>query len=149
MRERVVHGLQIHLHHLVALFAVGFLDGFLDGVNRLVLRQHAGQREETDLHDGIDAAAHAAVARDFGGVNDEELRLLGEQAFLHRRRQFRPDLVLRMRRVEQKCSARHERAQHFVTVQKSRQMACDEIRAGNQIGRADRLRAEAQMRHGH
>ena len=28
-------------------------------------------------------------------------------------------------------------------------MARDEIRAGDQIGRADRLRAEAQMRHRH
>ena len=94
LRQRVVHGLQIHLDDFIALFAVGFLDGIFDRVNRLVLRQHAGEREEADLHDGVDASAHAAFARDLGGVDDVELRLLREQRLLHRRRQRGPDFVL-------------------------------------------------------
>ncbi len=102
MRQRVVHGLQIHLDDFIALLAVGFLDGILDRVNRLVLRQHAGQREETDLHDGVDASAHAAVARDLGGVNDVEFRLLREQGLLHRRWQRGPNLVF----ANTACSAK-------------------------------------------
>ena len=41
-----------------------------------VARQHAGDGEETDLHDGVDAPAHAAVARHLGRVDDKELRTL-------------------------------------------------------------------------
>ena len=149
VRECVVHGLQIHLDDFVAFLAVGFFDGIFDRVNRLVLGQHAGERKEADLHDGVDASAHAAVARDFGGVDHEKFCLLGEQALLHRRRQLGPDFVLAKRRVEQERSARHQAAQHFVAVQKFRQMARDEIGARNQIRRTNRLRTEAQMRNRH
>ena len=95
MFECVVHGLEVHGHDFLAFFAVGFLDGIFDGFDGLVARQHAGKREETDLHDGVDASAHAAVARHPGRVNHVKLRLLGDERFLRRRGQPGPDFLLR------------------------------------------------------
>ena len=46
--------------------AVGLLDRLLDLRDRLLARQHAGDREEAGLHDRVDAAAHARVARHRG-----------------------------------------------------------------------------------
>ena len=149
MRQRVVHGLEVHLDDFLALFAVGFLDGILDGLDGLVARQHAGQREETNLHDGVDASAHAAVARHLGRVNHEKLRLLRDERFLHRRRQLGPDFVLRVRRVQQERAARHQRFDHVVPLQEHRLMTRDEIRLADQIRRTNRLRPEPQMRHRH
>ena len=134
MRERVIHRLQIHFHHLVALFGVGLLDGIFDGFNGLVARQHAGEGEEADLHDGVDAAAHAAVTGDFGGVDDKEFRLFLDQRFLHGRGQLRPDLVRRVRRIEQERAAGHQAVQHRVPFQETRKMARNEVGAGDEIG---------------
>src|ERR1019366_7815348 len=50
MLQRVVHRLEVHGHDFLAFFAVGFLDGILDGLDGLVAGEHPGQREETNLH---------------------------------------------------------------------------------------------------
>ena len=63
--QRAVNGLQIHLDDFFALLAIGFLNGLFDGGDRLVARQHAGNGEETDLHDGVDAPLHAASCATF------------------------------------------------------------------------------------
>jgi len=85
-RQRRVHGGAVFVHDGLAAFAVGLGDGFFDGRDRLLARQNATQREETGLHDGVNAAAHAVFVRHLEGVDDEETQLLSEDRFLHRTR---------------------------------------------------------------
>ena len=149
MLERVVHRLEVHGHDLLAFLAIGLLDGILDGLDGLLAGEHAGQREETHLHDRVDAPTHAAVPRHFGRVDDIEIRLLRDERLLQRRRQLGPDLVLGIGRVQQERSAGNQRFGHVVFLEERRQMAGHEIGAADQIGRTDRLGPEPEMRDGH
>jgi len=56
-------------------FAVSLLDGLLDGVNGLIARKNAADREEAGLHDRVDTAAHARFLRHGDGVDREELQM--------------------------------------------------------------------------
>ena len=61
MRERLIDDLAIPAHDLRPALAVGLLDRLLDVLDRLVARQHAGDREEAGLHDRVDARTHAGL----------------------------------------------------------------------------------------
>ena len=80
--ERLVHRGIIFLHHSIAAFSVGLLDGFLDLVDRFVARQDAGNGEETGLHDRIDAIAHTRLFRNIIRVDRVELEFLLDDIFL-------------------------------------------------------------------
>ncbi len=147
--ERLVHGGHVLLHDFLALAAVGLLDGVFDLLDGLLARQHAGEREEAGLHDGIDARAHAGGLGDADRVNHVELDLLLDQGLLGRPRELVPDLVHAVVRVEQERAAGHQVLEHVVAVQEDRLMAGDEIGLADQVDRANRLRAEAQVRDGH
>jgi hypothetical protein len=71
-----VHRGVVQLDDLFALHAVGLLDRLLDLGDGLVARQHAGDREEAGLHDGVDAPAHPGVAGHAVGVDHVDLELL-------------------------------------------------------------------------
>ncbi len=117
----------------------------LDGGDRLVARQHAGDGEEAGLQDGIDARAEAEVLRHLAGVDDVELQLAVDDAFLDRQRQVVPHRVRPVGRVEQEGGALPRRAQHVQPFQEVELVAGDEIGMADEIGGADRCRAEAQM----
>ena len=74
MRERFINRPQVHLHDFIAFLRIRFANRILNRFDRVLRRQHAGDGEETGLHDGVDAAAHSAVPRNFVSVDDEEVR---------------------------------------------------------------------------
>ena len=91
--QRVIHGFQIHLNNFITFLAVGFLDGVFNSCNRFIFWQHAREREKANLHDGVDASAHATFARDLRSIDDVELRFFREQRFLQRCRQSCPNFI--------------------------------------------------------
>ena len=89
----MVDGGEILRDDLAALAAVGLLDHVLDARDGFLARQHAGDREEAGLQDGVDPAAEAGVARDLRGVDHEQAQLLVDDLLLHRARQTVPRLL--------------------------------------------------------
>ena len=59
-----------------------------------------------------------------------------------------PDFIRPVGAVEQKNGAGGGEAQHVLPLEELELMAADEIRFLDQVGRADRLRPEAEMRDG-
>ena len=104
----------------LALVAVALLDRVLDAGDRLLARQHAGDREEAGLQHGVDAAAEPHLARDLGRVDDEEAQLLVDDLLLHRARQMVPDLVRAVGAVEQEGGARRGQPQHVDAAEEAR-----------------------------
>ena len=90
--QRVVHRLEVLLDDLLALLAVGLPDRVLDRSMASLARQHAGEGEETDLHDRVDAPAHAAFARDLVGVDHVNFAFLLDELLPGPARQLVPDL---------------------------------------------------------
>ena len=64
LRQRIVDGLEIPLHDLLALAAVGLPDRLLDLRDRLVARQHARDGEEAGLQDGVGAVPEPHLVGD-------------------------------------------------------------------------------------
>ena len=81
-----IDGRVILLNDRLPLGTVGLLDRLLDLLDRLVARQDTGEREETGLHDRIDAPPHAGFARNVRGIDDIEANVAIENRLLHRRR---------------------------------------------------------------
>ena len=102
--------------------------------------------EEACLHDGVDARAHAGVARHLVGVDDIELQLLGDDLLLHFARQLGPHHVGAEGRVEEKHRARSGPLEDIVLLEEHELMAADEARAPDEIGRTEVARPEAQER---
>jgi hypothetical protein len=90
-----VHGFDVHGDNLFALLAVAFLDRILDVRDGFVSRQHAGEREKADLHDRVDASAHAALPGNFETIDHVKLQLLRDELPLHRLRQFAEGFIRR------------------------------------------------------
>ena len=148
IRQRRVHRSEILADHVVALRLVAGDDRLLDARDRLLARQHAGDREEARLQHGVDPSAQAGVARDLGGVDHVKAELPVQDLLLHRARQPVPYRFGSMRRVEQEGPTLDGEAQHVDPVQDGRLMTGDELGRLQQIRRADRSRPEAQVRDG-
>ena len=146
--ECLVHRLHVLPDDLFALAAVGVADGLANGLNGLIARQDFGDGKEAHLQDGVHAAAHAGIARHLVAVDHEEAGFLGNELLLHQPGQLVPDFFGAERAVQQERAAFDQRAEHVVALQEYPLVAGDEVRLGDQIGRADRLRTEAQVRHG-
>ena len=137
VRQRHVHGLEILLDDLLALGAVGLLDGLLDGGDGLFLGEDARDGEEAGLHDGVHAAAHARVARHGVAVDDVEAGLLGDELLLDGVGQLVPDLLGAVGAVEEEDAAGHERAEHVVLFEEDEGVAGQEVGGGDEVGGAD------------
>ncbi len=87
----LVDGFEVLLNNFFALAAVSILNGFLDGGNRFVSRQNIADREETGLHNCVDAVAHTGGFSDFVCVNDVKLDIFGNHIPLHLDRQGIPN----------------------------------------------------------
>ena len=59
----------------------------------LLVGDDIGQLEESGLHDGVDAVAHANLSRQLDGVDDVELGVLLGQQLLHGSGQLRIQLL--------------------------------------------------------
>ena len=145
VRERRVDRLEVALHDLRAALAVGLVDRVLDLRDRLLARQDAGDREEAGLHDRVDPAAHARLARHRGRVDRVEADALVDQLLLHLARQLLPDLVGRVGRVQQEDRPLRRVFEHVDPFQELELMARDEPGLRDQIGRPDRTGARAQV----
>ncbi len=126
-----IHGAQVLLHDLVALFTVRVADRFTNGLNGLVTRQHFGDRKEARLQNGVHARAHAGVASNLISVNDEESSFLGDQLGLDFARQVVPDFVFVERTIEQEDAAGNQGAEHVVAFEEDPLVAGDEVGFGN------------------
>ena len=141
VRERLIDDLAVPAHDLGPALAVGLLDRLLDVVDRFVARQHAGDREEAGLHDGVDARAHAGALGEVVGVDGEEAELLLDDLLLHLARQLVPDLVGGERRIQQERGAGRRVLEDVDLVDELELMAGDEAGAVDEVRRADRPRA--------
>ena len=139
------------LHHGFAALAVGLLDRLLDLVDGLFARQNAGDGEEAGLHDGVDAPAHAGLLGHFVGVDDvEACSFLSMMSRLHFVRQVIPDFIRAVDAVEQED---RRRVWHSLSIsRRSRKLnwwQATKLACADQVGRADRFGAKAQVRDGH
>ena len=146
--ERGVNGGQVHLDDLFAFLAVGLADGLLDRLDGFLARKHSGDVEEADLHDRVDAPAHAGGVGHLVGVDHVELGFLVDQLLLQGSGQPVPNLVGAERRAEEEGAVVAEAVEHLVPVQERGLVAADEVGLGDQVAGADRARAEAQMGDG-
>ena len=147
VERRVDRGL-VAIEHRLAALAVRASDRLLDREDRLVERQHAGEREEARLQHGVDATAHARLLRHAGCVDDVEPEPLRHDLLLHPRRQVLPDLVGPEGCVEQERRALGGDVEDVDLLQEAELVAGDEPGARDEVRRADRARPEAEVRHG-
>ena len=146
--ERGVDGGVVLRDHLGAAAAVGLGDRRLDLGDRLLPGQHARDREEAGLQHGVGPAGQARLASDVAGIDRVNLDPFGENLLLDRAGQRIPDLIRWQLAVEQQRRSRGRQAEHVDPVQQAEVMAADEAGLLHQVGRADRLRPEPQVRHG-
>ncbi len=144
-RQPRVHGGAVHLDHLVALAAVGFLDGGLHVVHRLIHRQHAAELEEGGLQyavgpvpqaDGLGGGARVDGIELRFPLRQEALDLVGEMGF-----QVRVGPVA----VEEEDSALLELVYDVVLGDVALIVAGDEVRHGDVVGGENRGVAEAEV----
>ena len=147
-RHGVIDGGQVLLDHLGAAAAVGLGDRRLDLGDRLLPGQHARDREEAGLQHGVGPAGQASLASDVAGIDRVNLDPFGENLLLDRAGQRIPDLIRWQLAVEQQRRTGRRQAEHVDPVQQAEVVAADEAGLLHQVGRADRLRPEAQVQHG-
>ena len=101
-----IDGGEVLADNRLAALAIGLLDSVFDGGDGFFTRQNAADGEEAGLHNRIDAAAHASLARNIDGVDHVEAELLFEDGFLRGARQIVPNFFRAERAVEQEDRAR-------------------------------------------
>ena len=144
----LVHGGDVHVDDLVALHAVGLLDGFLQQGHGLVEVDHVGQLEESGLHDHVDAAAQTHFLGHGNGVNVEELQVLAGDGALHGSRQVLFHVFQRPVGVQHEGTAVLDAVQDVVLGDIGGLVAGDVVGLGDEVGRLDGALAEAQVGHG-
>ena len=146
--QRPVDRQLVAFDHLDAAPAIGLGDRVLDPGDRLLARQHAGDREEAGLEHDVDPPGEADLARDPAGVDRVHVDPLGQDLLLDRPRQRSPDLVRRVSAVQQEGGARRRTTEHVDLFEQRELVAADEARVLHEVRRPDRLRPKAQVRHG-
>src|SRR4029450_7486142 len=96
----------------------------------------------------VDSPGQAGLAGYLAGIDGVESDLLGEDLLLHRAGQAVPDLRFWPWCVQQQRGAWRRPAQPVGPLQQLRLMAADEAGTLHEVGRADGLRAEAEVRYG-
>ncbi len=124
---------EVPLDHRATALAVGLLDRVLDRLDRFVLRQHSGEREEARLKDGVDAPAQSGVASDVQRVDDVEPEALLDDLALGLDRQVSPNLVGPEGAAQQERRARRSELQHVHPLQELELVARDEVRLSGAI----------------
>ena len=146
--ERTVDRGEVARDDGLAPLGVRLLDERFDLRDRLVWRQDAGELEEARLHDGVDPAAHPGFVRDGQRIDHPEVDLLVDQQALDATGQAVPDLVRAVRSVEQERRAVLGGLEHLRPAEHPELVTGDEVRPFDEIGRADGLRPEPQVRDG-
>ena len=136
----------VHVDDLLALLAVGLVDRLLHLFLGRLVRNHAGHLEESALHDRIGPAAESDLGGDLRRVDDVEVDMVLGHIFLHRIGQMLLGRLGIPHAVEQERASVLEPLEQVVLAQIRRNVAGHEVGRVDQIGRADRLVAEAQVR---
>ncbi|OPZ60770.1 MAG: hypothetical protein BWY87_00264 [Deltaproteobacteria bacterium ADurb.Bin510] len=137
----------VHVDDVVALLAVGLLDGVLHVIDRLAVVDDLAQVEEGRLHDRVGAVAQADLGTDLGGVDDVELDVVLGHVTLHAVRQAAGGFLGAPDAVEQEGATLLEAREHVVLVDVGRHRAGHEVGLLDQVGRTDRRLAESQVRN--
>ena len=136
----------VHLYDVLALLAVGLLDGVLHVLHGVLDRDDVRQLEERGLHDRVGAVAQPQLLRLVHGVDDVELRfLLCELALELGGKVLLELLERRPLSVEQERPALLEPGRDMVLVHVLLFVAGDEVGRVDEIGGLDRGLAETQM----
>ena len=147
--KSLVHGFDVHVDDLVALLAVGLLDGGLDVGDGFFEGKHVGQREEGGLGDHVDAVAEAHFSGDLDSVNVVELQALASDGALHVAGKFTFHVFHGgPGGVQEEGAAVLDAFEHVIHVDVGVLVAGDEVGAVHEVGRLQRSLAETQVRHG-
>ena len=112
-----VDGGVVHLDDVLALLAVGLVDGFLHIGHGLFVRDDARDLEEGALQDGVGAAAQADLTGDLGGVDQVEADVLVDDGLLHEVGDAGEGLFGIPEAVEQQRAAVLDALEHIVLVE--------------------------------
>ena len=140
-----VDGVPVHLDDLLALAAVGLLDGLLDQGDGLRLGEDARDLEEAGLHDRVDAEAQAELAGDLDGVDVVDLDLLVDDRPLHVLGQVLEDLGGLPVGVDQERAALADAFQDVEAPDVGRLVEGDEVDGVEEVLGLDGLLAEAEV----
>ena len=136
----------VHVDDILALLAVRLQDGVLHLLDSLLERNHIGDLEECRLHDGVGTRSQTQLGCDLRSVDDIEVDIVLGHVDLHvvGQRSARGSRIVY--RVQKERTALLQTLQHIILVDIRRNVAGHEIGRRNQIGRADRVVAETQVR---
>jgi hypothetical protein len=146
--QRAVDRRLVALDDLGAAAAIGLGDRLLDAGDRRVARQHPGDREEAGLQHDVDPPGKTDLAGDPAGVDRVHVDALGQDLLLDRPRQGVPDLLRRVPAVDQERRAGRRAPKDVEPLEHPEVVAADEASLLHEVRRPDRLRPEAQVRHG-
>ncbi len=149
LAEGAVDGGEVAFDDASPTLAVLLLDRVLDPRNDLIDGQHAGEVEEARLHDRVDPRSETDLLGHPVRVDDEQLQVLVDQLLLHLDRQLIEHLVCWIRRVQQERAAGLGQLKHLHRAQERELVDADHVGRLDQIGRADLIVAESQVRDGH
>ena len=142
-----IHGLEVHLHDLVAFVRIGFHNGILDLFNGFVFGQNSRNGKEAGLQNGVGPFAQIGFLGHLGSVDHVEFQLVLHDFFLDLHGQFIPHLCSRERRVQQKSASFLNVPEDVELFDKVELVAGDKISLVDQVGRTDGLGPEAQVRN--
>jgi len=140
-----VHGGDVHVDDLLALEAVGLLDGILHVGHGILHGDDLGQLEEGGLQHHVGAVAQAQGLRLLVGVDNVELDVVVSDILEDLAGNVLLQLVLRPLAVQQEAAMGLQLVDNVVLGQIRLVVAGDEIRIGHIVGGADGVLAEAQV----
>ncbi len=139
----------VHLDHIGALLGIRLGSRILHVLERFVLRDDPGQREEGRLQDGIGALAHADLFGQVNGVDGVELDVVARDVAFGLGVQHLVELVGRPAAVDHEHAAGLHVVDHAEALNNvGRVVACDEVGLVHVIATADGLITEAQVADG-
>ena len=146
--ETGVHGSPVHLDDVLALLAVGLLDGLLQILFGIFHGNDLREREERGLHDHVDPVAQTDLDAQVGSVDGVELDVVLGDVLLHGSGQMLFERRVVPGAVQQERAALLQTGQNVVCVDVGFVVACDEVCLGDEVGGLDRVLAESQVGNG-
>ena len=140
-----VHGGDVHVDDLLALQAVGLLDGVLHVGHGVLHGDDVGQLEEGGLQHHVGAVAQSQRLRLLVGVDDIELDVVVGDILEDLAGNVLFQLVLRPLAVQQEAAMGLQLVDDVVLGQVRLVVAGDEVRVGHIVGGADGVLTEAQV----
>ena len=140
-----VNGRIVLVNNVLALLAVGLHDGLLHLLNGKVYRDNLRDAEERGLKDGVGTVAKTNLLCNLCRVDivngdvllcEHTLNLVGDEL---------DELITLEDGVEQERAVLADTTCDIVHVEICLNVACNEVRCGNLVCRADRLVAEAEV----